>query len=67
MVVVQFVTRLATGSVNEELHTLGPRLGEYLKQIVAFETFHTEQRPYPFAPFPEGEHKPVNGGQAHAG
>jgi hypothetical protein len=65
--VVQFFTRLATGSVNGELRDLGPRLGEYLKQIVAFETFHTEQRPYPFAPFPEGEQKSANGGQAHAG
>jgi hypothetical protein len=53
--VVQFFTKLATGRVNLELRALGPRLGRYLAQIVAFETFHTEQRPYPFAPFPKDD------------
>ena len=43
--VVQFVMRLATGRANIELQTLGPRLGRYMQQIVAFETFATEQRP----------------------
>ncbi|MDA1099346.1 MAG: DUF4389 domain-containing protein [Proteobacteria bacterium] len=52
---VQFIIRLTTGSVNTELQALGPRLGQYIQQIVAFETFHTEQRPYPFAPFPEAD------------
>ncbi|MDP6831337.1 MAG: DUF4389 domain-containing protein [Alphaproteobacteria bacterium] len=65
--VVQFFTRLATGSVNSELRALGPRLGEYLKQIVAFETFDTEQRPYPFAPFPESDRTSRHHGEAPAG
>jgi hypothetical protein len=50
--IVQFLCRLLSGTVNEELRTLGERIGEYLHQIVAFETFHTEERPYPFKPFP---------------
>jgi hypothetical protein len=53
--VVQFFSRLATGSVNQELRSLGPRLGQYLQQIVAFETFYTDERPYPFAPFPAAD------------
>lgn len=65
--VVQFVTRLATGTVNAELQALGPRLGQYIQQIVAFETFNTEQRPYPFAPFPAGEGTSTPGGQTQAG
>lgn len=49
---VQFISRLLTGNVNLELRDLGDRIGAYLHQIVAFQTFHTEERPYPFAPFP---------------
>lgn len=65
--VVQFLIRLTTGAVNTELQALGPRLGQYLQQIVAFETFNTEQRPYPFAPFPESEGTAAPDGQAQAG
>ncbi len=65
--VVQFFTKLATGNVNGELRALGPRLGLYLGQIVAFETFHTDQRPYPFAPFPADDQAPSPSGQAQAG
>jgi|TARA_B100002003_G_scaffold166200_1_gene154388 hypothetical protein len=65
--VVQFFMRLATGSVNGELRDLGPRVGQYIQQIVAFETFYTEQRPYPFAPFPEADGTQAPGGQAQTG
>lgn len=49
---VQFLCRLFAGEVNGELRNLGDRIGAYLHQIVAFQTFHREERPYPFAPFP---------------
>ena len=50
--VVQIIGRLTTGKVNVELRTLGDRIGRYLHEIVAYQTFNTEERPYPFAPFP---------------
>ena len=65
--VVQFLIRLTTGSVNRELRALGPRLGRHIQQIVAFETFCTEQRPYAFAPFPEADGSAAPGGQAQTG
>ena len=65
--VVQFFNKLTTGSVNGELRDLGPRLGQYLQQIVAFETFYTDTRPYPFAPFPADDQPAAQGGQATAG
>ena len=65
--VVQFFNKLATGSVNGELRALGPRLGNYLRPIVEFETFHTDQRPYPFAPFPADDQATATGGPATAG
>ncbi|MBT3332799.1 MAG: DUF4389 domain-containing protein [Rhodospirillaceae bacterium] len=65
--VVQFFSRLATGSVNEELRSLGPRLGQYLQQIVAFETFYTDVRPYPFAPFPAADAVTSADGHTQAG
>ncbi|HZD25723.1 MAG TPA: DUF4389 domain-containing protein [Alphaproteobacteria bacterium] len=52
--VVQVLAKLLSGGVNEELRHFGGRLGRYLQQIVAFQTFHTEERPYPFSPFPPG-------------
>jgi hypothetical protein len=42
-------------------------VGQYIQQIVAFETFYTEQRPYPFAPFPEADGTQAPGGQAQTG
>jgi hypothetical protein len=56
--VVQFLCRLLSSEVNDELRTLGDRIGAYLHEIVAFETFHTEDRPYPFAPFPQAPARP---------
>jgi len=61
-----FFNKLATDSVNGELRDLGPRLGNYLRQIVEFETFHTDQRPYPFAPVPTDDQATASGGPATA-
>ena len=53
VVVVQFAFKLFTGEVNEHLAEFGNGLAAYFRQIVAFLTFHAEDKPFPFAPWPQ--------------
>jgi hypothetical protein len=55
---IQFGFRLFTGVANPRLESFGQGLGTYLYQIVLFLTFKSEDRPFPFAPWPDGP--PIN-------
>lgn len=48
----QFVTKLATGRTISSLTEFGTSLARYVAQIVRFQTFVSEARPYPFAAWP---------------
>lgn len=50
---VQTVIVLITGEVNEQLKRLGGMASEYLRQIVDFMVFASEEKPFPFSPMPE--------------
>ena len=52
-VIVQFVIILFTGSANELLIRFGNNLSTYVYQIIRFETFNTEERPFPFSDWPD--------------
>lgn len=52
-VIVQFVIILITGSANELLIRFGNNLSTYVYQIIRFETFNTEERPFPFSDWPD--------------
>lgn len=53
VVVVQFFWLLFTGTINEQLRSLGQSLASYTYEIVRFLTFNTDVRPFPFdAPWP---------------
>jgi len=51
--VVQFVSRLVSGQINQQLAEFGEGLAAYFRQIIGFLTFHSEDKPFPFAPWPE--------------
>jgi hypothetical protein len=53
VVVVQFLVVLFAGRTNEDLQTFGNNLSIYVYQILQFETFNTETRPFPFSPWPD--------------
>lgn len=53
IVVVQFLSQLCTGRTVPRLATFGEHLARYVQQIVLFLTYQTEERPYPFAAWPE--------------
>lgn len=55
VVIVQFLFKLFTGRANEELQAFGHNLAVYFSQIIDFLTYHSEQRPYPWAPWPGSE------------
>jgi hypothetical protein len=58
VVCVQFLFKLFTGEVNQPLRDFGSRLAVYFREMVAFLTYHTEHKPYPFAPWPAAAPEP---------
>jgi hypothetical protein len=53
--VIQFVIVLVSDTPNARLVSFGRSLGNYLRQIVSFLTFATEEIPFPFSEWPAGE------------
>ena len=53
VVIIQFLFKLFTGSANPQLQVAGQHLGAYIREMVLFLTFATEDRPYPFGPWPD--------------
>lgn len=63
VVVFQFLATLLTGQFNERAQHLGQAIGTYFYQIIRFMTGNTEQRPYPFSPWPDGPPSPEDAEQ----
>ena len=53
VVVFQFAMRLLTGRVNPRLVGFGRCLSVYAYRILLFLTYNSDDRPFPFAPWPE--------------
>ncbi len=53
LVVFQFFVILLTRSANEPLLAFGTNLSMYVYQILQFQTFNTETRPFPFSDWPD--------------
>ncbi|MCZ6710253.1 MAG: DUF4389 domain-containing protein, partial [Gammaproteobacteria bacterium] len=53
LVLFQFVTILVTGDSNRNALRLGNNLSTYVYQILQFQTFNTESRPFPFSDWPD--------------
>ena len=54
-VIFQFVSILVSGSANGPLLKFGLNLSTYIYQIVCFQTFNNEEKPFPFSDWPAGE------------
>jgi hypothetical protein len=50
--IFQFLSALITGEPNGNLRRFGTELGDYVSSIVRFLTFASEEKPFPFAPWP---------------
>jgi len=53
--IIQFVMTLLSDAPNNRLVSFGRSMGNYLRQIVNFLTFATEDIPFPFSEWPAGE------------
>jgi hypothetical protein len=52
LMLVQILFSLLTGDDNPNLRRLGGSLAAYVAEILAFLTYNTQQKPFPFLPFP---------------
>ena len=52
LVVVQLIYRLIYGAPNAGLMNFGDSLSQFLAQIGRFGSFHSDQKPWPFADWP---------------
>jgi hypothetical protein len=55
VVIFQFLAVLFTGRANEPLLQFGKNLSVFILEILEFQTFNTELRPFPFSPWPDEE------------
>ncbi len=52
---IQFLSTIFTGEPNPRLKEFGSGLSKYMHQLVDFFTYHSDERPFPFSPWPEIE------------
>jgi hypothetical protein len=57
VVAFQFLASLFTGQPNDRLTRFGRNLAHYLQQITVYLTFTTEEKPFPFTPWPDEPHE----------
>ena len=55
LVLFQFVTKVITSKLNEQLMQFSNGLTQYAFQILNYMTFQSEERPFPFSPWPGKE------------
>ncbi len=53
VVVFQFVMKLLTTELNSQLLDFSDSLTQYISQILLYITFKTEERPFPYNPWPK--------------
>lgn len=52
LVIFQFVTKVITGELNSYLEESSTKMTSYAMQILNYITYQSEERPFPFSPFP---------------
>lgn len=55
VVALQFLFAILTGNANGNLCRFGDQLSSYIYQILQFLSYNTEEKPFPFAEWPESE------------
>ena len=58
VVIFQFLMRVVTGSLNQNIYHLSESLSQYAFQILNYITFQSEVRPYPFSAC-RGDWRPI--------
>ena len=55
IIIFQFILKLLTGDTNDRLRNLGQGISTYIYQILQFLSFNSDDHPYPFGTWPQGE------------
>ena len=55
LAIFQFLSVLISGRANEPLLEFGKNLSVFIYEVLEFQTFNTEIRPFPFSPWPDEE------------
>jgi hypothetical protein len=66
VIIFQFLLKLLTGDTNSRLLELGQNLTTYIYQVLQFQAFNSEEKPYPFGDWPDGEPQPAKKDSADA-
>jgi hypothetical protein len=57
--VFQFLACVFAGGPNTQLVRFGRNLGRYIQQIAAYVTYASDEKPFPFAPWPDEPHTEI--------
>lgn len=52
LVILQFLTKVVSGGLNKNLSEVSCDLTNFASQILLYITFQSEERPFPFSPWP---------------
>jgi hypothetical protein len=52
VVILQFLFTLFSAKRNEQLQNLGKNLSTFIYQVFMYLTYNSDEKPYPFAPWP---------------
>ncbi len=55
IVFFQFMAKLITAETNDQLRKLSRSLASYVYQLILFMSFNSNDKPYPYGDWPEGE------------
>jgi hypothetical protein len=55
LVVLQFFWALIAGEGNDKLRDFGSSVARFILQVLRFLTYNTDDKPFPFADWPESE------------
>jgi len=64
LVIFQFITKVITGKLNDQLEKFSSGLTQYALQILDYVTFQSETRPFPFSPYPGTGAGTASGGKS---
>ena len=59
VVAFQFVTKLLTGDLNRQVTDFNGGLLRYISLILGYITFQSDEKPFPFSPWPEKAREPA--------
>ncbi|WP_237059034.1 DUF4389 domain-containing protein [Microbulbifer sediminum] len=61
VVVLQFLFSILTGGPNDNLRRLGDQIASFVYQTLQFLVYNTEEKPFPFAEWPESDIEDLSG------